>query len=171
MWLEELRHKACAPQSQDVGQLSRTISSPLCLAAYSSHCCRDQLPSSEQAEPCHVPTGLCSRTSLIPRLGMLLEAQPSHTAVKNWENWALGSNSQTKGNGGPQTDVPCFIAGTDGSQTHFLGVPKDGAAISHSRGQLVNTSLTGHFSVPFPLSLLLWVRSLNNSFRLCFWRN
>lgn len=156
-----------------MGQLSCTISSPLCLAAYSSHCCRDQLPSSEQAEPCHVPTGLCSRTSLIPRLGMLLRAtQPSHTAVKNWENWALGSNSQTKENGGPQTDVPCFIAGTDGSQTRFLEGPEDGAAISHSRGQLVNTSLTGSpFSVPFPLSPLLWIRSLNNSFRLCFRRN
>ena len=77
-----------------------------------------------------------------------------HTAVKNWENWALGSNPQAKGNGGPQTDAPCFIAGTDGSQTRFLEGPKDGAAISHSRGQLANTfwlalpSALCHFSFP-----------------------
>ena len=154
---------------------------PGCGTAFTHHfksslpCCLFQPllqgPASQQWAGRALPTGPCSRTSLIPRLGMLLEAQPSHTAVKNWENWALGSNSQTKGNGGPQTDVPYFIAGTDDSQTRFLEVPKDGAAISHSRGQLVNTSLTGHFSVPFPLSPFLWVRSLNNSFRLCFWRN
>ena len=68
--------------------------------------------------------------------------QPSHTAVKNWENWenwVLGSNSRAKENGGPQTEAPFFIAGTDGSQTRFLEGSKDGAAISHSRGQLANT--------------------------------